>query len=149
MNNMNNTKKKLTQIEKNFLKSLNRNALSIKKQQDKINDKINKFIEEHKGKYDELDKMLISIDETVKSYTDGLTFDEYFNNEIEISEDFNTQNTDEHIEGQGETSNLIVDVQEPIVETVTDVPNMPVDVDYTQQNNIPGVINSEEPQLSL
>lgn len=145
MNNMNNTKKKLTQIEKNFLKSLNRNALSIKKQQNKINDKINKFIEEHKAKYDELNKMLISIDETVKSYTDGLTFDEYFNNEIEISEDFNTQNTNEHIEEQGETSNLIVDVQEPIVETVTDIPNMPVDVDYT----VPGVINTEEPQLSL
>lgn len=145
MNNMNNTKKKLTQIEKNFLKSLNRNALSIKKQQDKINDKVNKFIEEHKGKYDELDKMLISIDETVKSYTDGLTFDEYFNNEIEISEDFNTQNTNEHVGEQGGTSNLIVDVQEPIVETVTDVPNMPVDVDYT----VPGVINTEEPQLSL
>lgn len=149
MNNMNNTKKKLTQIEKNFLKSLNRNALSIKKQQDKINDKVNKFIEEHKGKYDELDKMLISIDETVKSYTDGLTFDEYFNNEIEISEDFNTQNTNEYVEEQGGTSNLIVDVQEPIVETVADMPNMPVDIDYTQQNNIPGVINSEEPQLSL
>lgn len=149
MNNMNNTKKKLTQIEKNFLKSLNRNALSIKKQQDKINDKVNKFIEEHKGKYDELDKMLISIDETVKSYTDGLTFDEYFNDEIEISEDFNTQNTNEHSEEQGETPNLTVDVQEPMVEIVTDVPNMPVDIDYTQQDNVPGVIKSEEPQLSL
>ena len=149
MNNMNNTKKKLTQIEKNFLKSLNRNALSIKKQQDKINDKVNKFVEEHTAKYDELNKMLISIDETVKSYTDGLTFDEYFNDEIEISEDFNTQNTNEHSEEQGETPNLTVDVQEPMVEIVTDVPNMPVDIDYTQQNNIPGVINSEEPQLSL
>lgn len=149
MNNMNNTKKKLTQIEKNFLKSLNRNALSIKKQQDKINDKVNKFIEEHKAKYDELNKMLISIDETVKSYTDGLTFDEYFNDEIEISEDFNTQNTNEHLEEQGETPNLTVDVQEPIAEIVTDVPNMPVDIDYTQQDNVPGVIKSEEPQLSL
>ena len=145
MNNMNNTKKKLTQIEKNFLKSLNRNALSIKKQQDKINDKVNKFVEEHTAKYDELNKMLISIDETVKSYTDGLTFDEYFNDEIEISEDFNTQNTNEHSEEQGRTPDLIVDVQEPIVETVADVPNRPVDVDYT----VPGVINIEEPQLSL
>lgn len=149
MNNMNNTKKKLTQIEKNFLKSLNRNALSIKKQQDKINDKVNKFVEEHTAKYDELNKMLISIDETVKSYTDGLTFDEYFNDEIEISEDFNTQNTNEHSEEQGETPNLTVDVQEPMVEIVTDVPNMPVDIDYTQQDNVPGVIKSEEPQLSL
>lgn len=75
---MENSKKKLTGIEKNFIRSLNRNAQAIQKQKDRITQKVEKFVAENKVKTDELEKLLTNIDNNIKSYTGGLTFDEYF-----------------------------------------------------------------------
>ena len=80
---MENSKKKLTGIEKNFIRSLNRNAQAIQKQKDRITQKVEKFVAENKVKTDELDKLLANIDDNIKSYTGGLTFDEYFVEESE------------------------------------------------------------------
>lgn len=80
---MENSKKKLTGIEKNFIRSLNRNAQAIQKQKDRITQKVEKFIAENKVKTDELDKLLANIDNNIKAYTGGLTFDEYFAEESE------------------------------------------------------------------
>lgn len=80
---MENSKKKLTGIEKNFIRSLNRNAQAIQKQRDRITQKVEKFIAENKVKTDELDKLLTNIDNNIKSYTGGLTFDDYFGEESE------------------------------------------------------------------
>ena len=75
---MENSKKKLTGIEKNFIRSLHRNAQAIQKQKDRITQKVEKFVAENKVKTDELDKLLTNIDNNIKSYTGGLTFDDYF-----------------------------------------------------------------------
>lgn len=80
---MENNKKKLTGIEKNFIRSLNRNAQAIQKQRDRITQKVEKFVAENKVKTDELDKLLTDIDNNIKSYTGGLTFDDYFGEESE------------------------------------------------------------------
>ena len=80
---MENSKKKLTGIEKNFIRSLNRNAQAIQKQRDRITQKVEKFVAENKVKTDELDKLLTDIDNNIKSYTGGLTFDDYFGEESE------------------------------------------------------------------
>ena len=80
---MENSKKKLTGIEKNFIRSLNRNAQAIQKQRDRITQKVEKFVAENKVKTDELDKLLTNIDNNIKSYTGGLTFDDYFGEESE------------------------------------------------------------------
>lgn len=80
---MENSKKKLTGIEKNFIRSLNRNAQAIQKQRDRITQKVEKFVAENKVKTDELDKLLTNIDNNIKSYTGGLTFDDYFVEESE------------------------------------------------------------------
>lgn len=80
---MENSKKKLTGIEKNFIRSLNRNAQAIQKQRDRITQKVEKFVAENKVKTDELDKLLTDIDNNIKSYTGGLTFDDYFAEEPE------------------------------------------------------------------
>ena len=84
---MENSKKKLTGIEKNFIRSLNRNAQAIQKQKDRITQKVEKFVAENKVKTDELDKLLANIDDNIKSYTGGLTFDEYFAEESEGNSD--------------------------------------------------------------
>lgn len=75
---MENSKKKLTGIEKNFIRSLHRNAQAIQKQKDRITQRVEKFVAENKVKTDELEKLLTNIDNNIKSYTGGLTFDEYF-----------------------------------------------------------------------
>ena len=81
---MENNKKKLTGIEKNFIRSLHRNAQAIQKQKDRITQKVEKFIAENKVKTDELERLLTNIDNNIKSYTGGLTFEEYFYEESEI-----------------------------------------------------------------
>ena len=83
---MENSKKKLTGIEKNFIRSLNRNAQAIQKQKDRITQKVEKFIAENKVKTDELDKLLTNIDNNIKSYTGGLTFEDYFVEESDGSD---------------------------------------------------------------
>lgn len=75
---MENSRKKLTGIEKNFIRSLNRNAQAIQKQRDRITQRVEKFVAENKVKTDELEKLLTNIDNNIKSYTGGLTFDDYF-----------------------------------------------------------------------
>ena len=90
---MENSKKKLTGIEKNFIRSLHRNAQAIQKQKDRITQKVEKFVAENKVKTDELDKLLTNIDNNIKSYTGGLTFDDYFAGESEILSDI-TEETD-------------------------------------------------------
>ena len=90
---MENSKKKLTGIEKNFIRSLHRNAQAIQKQKDRITQKVEKFIAENKVKTDELDKLLTNIDNNIKSYTGGLTFEDYFAEESESISDI-TEETD-------------------------------------------------------
>ena len=80
---MENSKKKLTGIEKNFIRSLNRNAQAIQKQKDRITQRVEKFVAENKVKTDELEKLLTDIDNNIKSYTGGLTFEDYFVEESE------------------------------------------------------------------
>ena len=80
---MENSKKKLTGIEKNFIRSLHRNAQAIQKQKDRITQKVEKFVAENKVKTDELEKLLTDIDNNIKSYTGGLTFEDYFVEESE------------------------------------------------------------------
>ena len=75
---MENSKKKLTGIEKNFIRSLHRNAQAIQKQKDRITQRVEKFVAENKVKTDELEKLLTDIDNNIKSYTGGLTFEDYF-----------------------------------------------------------------------
>ena len=84
---MENNKKKLTGIEKNFIRSLHRNAQAIQKQKDRITQKVEKFIAENKVKTDELERLLTNIDNNIKSYTGGLTFEDYFSEEPEILSD--------------------------------------------------------------
>ena len=91
---MENSKKKLTGIEKNFIRSLNRNAQAIQKQKDRITQKVEKFVAENKVKTDELDKLLANIDDNIKSYTGGLTFDEYFVEESEEISDIIEETND-------------------------------------------------------
>ena len=74
-------KKKLSGIEKNFLRSLNRNAQTVQKQKSRIVEKVNKFVSDNQVKVDELNKMLNDIDASIKSYTGGLSFKEYFKDE--------------------------------------------------------------------
>lgn len=97
---MENSKKKLTGIEKNFIRSLNRNAQAIQKQRDRITQKVEKFVAENKVKTDELDKLLTDIDNNIKSYTGGLTFDDYFGEESEGISDIieETNGSDNDIE---------------------------------------------------
>ena len=90
---MENSKKKLTGIEKNFIRSLHRNAQAIQKQKDRITQKVEKFVAENKVKTDELEKLLTNIDNNIKSYTGGLTFEDYFGEESEILSDI-TEETD-------------------------------------------------------
>lgn len=78
---MENSRKKLTGIEKNFIRSLNRNAQAIQKQRDRITQRVEKFVAENKVKIDELEKLLTDIDNNIKSYTGGLTFEDYFGEE--------------------------------------------------------------------
>lgn len=80
---MENSRKKLTGIEKNFIRSLNRNAQAIQKQKDRITQRVEKFVAENKVKTDELEKLLTNIDNNIKSYTGGLAFDDYFAEESE------------------------------------------------------------------
>ena len=80
---MENSKKKLTGIEKNFIRSLHRNAQAIQKQRDRITQRVEKFVAENKVKTDELEKLLTDIDNNIKSYTGGLTFEDYFVEESE------------------------------------------------------------------
>ena len=96
---MENSKKKLTGIEKNFIRSLNRNAQAIQKQRDRITQKVEKFVAENKVKTDELDKLLTDIDNNIKSYTGGLTFDDYFGEESEEISDIveETNSSDNNI----------------------------------------------------
>ena len=75
---MENSRKKLTGIEKNFIRSLNRNAQAIQKQRARIAQRVEKFVAENKVKTDELEKLLTNIDNNIKSYTGGLTFNDYF-----------------------------------------------------------------------
>ena len=84
---MENSKKKLTGIEKNFIRSLHRNAQAIQKQKDRITQRVEKFVAENKVKTDELEKLLTNIDNNIKSYTGGLTFEDYFGEELEILSD--------------------------------------------------------------
>ena len=84
---MENSKKKLTGIEKNFIRSLHRNAQAIQKQKDRITQRVEKFVAENKVKTDELEKLLTNIDNNIKSYTGGLTFEDYFGEESEILSD--------------------------------------------------------------
>ena len=96
---MENSKKKLTGIEKNFIRSLNRNAQAIQKQKDRITQKVEKFVAENKVKTDELDQLLTNIDNNIKSYTGGLTFDDYFAEESEEISDIveETNSSDNNI----------------------------------------------------
>ena len=84
---MENSKKKLTGIEKNFIRSLHRNAQAIQKQKDRITQRVEKFVAENKVKTDELEKLLTNIDNNIKSYTGGLTFEDYFGEESEVLSD--------------------------------------------------------------
>ena len=92
---MENSKKKLTGIEKNFIRSLNRNAQAIQKQKDRITQRVEKFVAENKVKTDELEKLLTDIDNNIKSYTGGLTFEDHFGEESNDSDNDidNTQRT--------------------------------------------------------
>ena len=109
---MENSKKKLTGIEKNFIRSLNRNAQAIQKQKDRITQKVEKFVAENKVKTDELDKLLANIDDNIKSYTGGLTFDEYFVEESEEISDI--------IEETNDSDN---DINQPQSSTISNNPN--------------------------
>ena len=109
---MENSKKKLTGIEKNFIRSLNRNAQAIQKQRDRITQKVEKFVAENKVKTDELDKLLTDIDNNIKSYTGGLTFDDYFGEESERISDTT--------EGTNSSDNDIDYPQSPTIENNPD-----------------------------
>ena len=91
---MENSKKKLTGIEKNFIRSLHRNAQAIQKQKDRITQRVEKFVAENKVKTDELEKLLTNIDNNIKSYTGGLTFEDYFGEEPEILSDITEETND-------------------------------------------------------
>ena len=105
---MENSKKKLTGIEKNFIRSLHRNAQAIQKQKDRITQRVEKFIAENKVKTDELEKLLTNIDNNIKSYTGGLTFDDYFAGESEILSDIT--------DGIAESDNSIDNTQSTTIE---------------------------------
>ena len=109
---MENSKKKLTRIEKSFIRSLNRNAQAIQKQRDRITQKVEKFVAENKVKTDELDKLLANIDDNIKSYTGGLTFDEYFVEESEEISDI--------IEETNDSDN---DINQPQSSTISNNPD--------------------------
>ena len=111
---MENSKKKLTGIEKNFIRSLHRNAQAIQKQKDRITQKVEKFVAENKVKTDELEKLLTNIDNNIKSYTGGLTFEDYF----------------------GEESGGIPDIIEETDGSYNDI-------DHTQRGPDPGPVSTE------
>lgn len=114
---MENSRKKLTGIEKNFIRSLNRNAQAIQKQRARIAQRVEKFVAENKVKTDELEKLLTNIDNNIKSYTGGLTFNDYFVEESERISD--------------------------IIEETDDSDN---DIDHTQSTttgDVPGSVSTE------
>ena len=117
---MENSKKKLTGIEKNFIRSLHRNAQAIQKQKDRITQRVEKFVAENKVKTDELEKLLTNIDNNIKSYTGGLTFEDYFGEESEILSDI-IEETDGSDTGTDNTQSTTIGDDSGPVSTASEV----------------------------
>lgn len=130
---MENSKKKLTGIEKNFIRSLHRNAQAIQKQRDRITQKVEKFVAENKVKTDELEKLLTDIDNNIKSYTGGLTFDEYFAEESEILSDI-IEETDGSDNGIDNTQRVTIGDDSG---TITTAREAPIRSPFDEESNIP------------
>ena len=131
---MENSKKKLTGIEKNFIRSLHRNAQTIQKQKDRITQRVEKFVAENKVKTDELEKLLTNIDNNIKSYTGGLTFEDYFGEESEILSDI-IEETDGSYTGTDNTQSTTIGDDSGPVSTEREAPiRSPFDEEST---NIP------------
>lgn len=117
---MENSRKKLTGIEKNFIRSLNRNAQAIQKQRDRITQRVEKFVAENKVKTDELEKLLTNIDNNIKSYTGGLTFNDYFVEESERISDI-IEETDDSDNGIDHTQSTTIGNDSGQVSTPSEV----------------------------
>ena len=117
---MENSRKKLTGIEKNFIRSLNRNAQAIQKQKDRITQRVEKFVAENKVKTDELEKLLTDIDNNIKSYTGGLTFNDFFVEESERISDI-IEETDSSDNGTYNTQSTTIGDDSGPVSTASEV----------------------------